>query len=94
MKSDQNLPASWSGELFQNRFEDGNSAGTRSAPSHPAHDFEPGLGAAGYEPVGLDWHPLKGDLKGHWAVTVNKNWRLIFSFEGEDAILVDYRDYH
>jgi proteic killer suppression protein len=43
---------------------------------------------------GWDWHPLKGDLKGHWSVTVNKNWRVTFTFEGEDAILVDYRDYH
>ncbi|MDR9839711.1 MULTISPECIES: type II toxin-antitoxin system RelE/ParE family toxin [Herbaspirillum] len=39
-------------------------------------------------------HPLKGDLKGHWAITVNGNWRLIFAFEGADAILVDYLDYH
>jgi proteic killer suppression protein len=39
-------------------------------------------------------HPLKGNLAGHWSVTVNGNWRLTFSFEGEDAILVDYQDYH
>lgn len=39
-------------------------------------------------------HPLKGDLKGYWAVTVNGNWRLVFTFEGADAVLVDYRDYH
>lgn len=44
--------------------------------------------------VGWDWHRLKGSLKNHWAVTVNGNWRLTFSFEGEDAILVDYQDYH
>jgi toxin HigB-1 len=43
---------------------------------------------------GWDWHALKGDLKGHWAVTVNGNWRLTFAFEGTDAILVDYQDYH
>ena len=43
---------------------------------------------------GWDWHPLKGDLKGHWAVKVNGNWRLTFTFEGENAILVDYLDYH
>ena len=43
---------------------------------------------------GWDWHPLKGSLKGHWSVIVNGNWRLTFSFEGEDAILVDYLDYH
>ena len=43
---------------------------------------------------GWDWHPLTGDLKGHWPVSVSGNWRLTFTFEGEDAILVDYRDYH
>jgi toxin HigB-1 len=41
-----------------------------------------------------NWHPLSGDLKGHWAVKVDKNWRLTFTFEGGDAILVDYQDYH
>jgi toxin HigB-1 len=39
-------------------------------------------------------HRLQGNLKGHWSVTVNGNWRLTFRFEGEDAILVDYQDYH
>jgi toxin HigB-1 len=39
-------------------------------------------------------HSLKGDLAGHWAVSVSGNWRLTFAFEGEDAILVDYQDYH
>ena len=37
---------------------------------------------------------LKGDLKGHWALTVNGNWRLVFAFEGQDTVLVDYRHYH
>jgi len=27
-------------------------------------------------------------------VKVNGNWRLTFTFEGEDAVLVDYQDYH
>jgi len=44
--------------------------------------------------AGWSWHPLKGSLANHWAVTVNGNWRLTFAFEGEDAILVDYQDYH
>jgi proteic killer suppression protein len=35
-------------------------------------------------------HPLTGELTGHWAVWVSGNWRLIFAFEGEDAVLVDY----
>jgi toxin HigB-1 len=43
---------------------------------------------------GFNLHALKGDLKGHWAVSVNGNWRLTFRFEGANAILVDYQDYH
>jgi len=43
---------------------------------------------------GWKFHALKGALAGHFAVTVNKNWRLTFTFEGEDAVLVDYQDYH
>jgi proteic killer suppression protein len=43
---------------------------------------------------GWDWHALKGDLTGHWSVSVNGNWRLTFAFEDKDAILVDYQDYH
>ena len=43
---------------------------------------------------GWDFHPLKADMADHFAVSVNGNWRLTFSFDGEDAILVDYQDYH
>lgn len=43
---------------------------------------------------GWDGHPLKSDLAEHWTVSVNGNWRLTFSFEGSDATLVDYQDYH
>jgi len=39
-------------------------------------------------------HPLVGDFYGHWSVTVSGNWLLTFRFEGEDAILVNYLDYH
>ena len=50
--------------------------------------------AADMESAGWDLHGLSGDLRGHWAVKVNANWRMTFTFDGEDAILVDYRDYH
>ena len=36
-------------------------------------------------------HPLS---TGHWSVWVNGNWRMTFMFEGDDAVLVDYQDYH
>jgi len=37
---------------------------------------------------------LAGELENHWAISVSGNWRLTFKFEGEDAVLVDYQDYH
>ena len=43
---------------------------------------------------GYDLHPLKGDLKGHWAVKVSGNWRLTFRFENGNAYVVNYQDYH
>ena len=39
-------------------------------------------------------HPLKGDLKGFWSVSVSGNWRVIFRFEKGDAFDVDLVDYH
>ena len=43
---------------------------------------------------GYRLHPLKGDKQAMWSVTVNGNWRMTFYFEGQDAFLVDYMDYH
>jgi len=43
---------------------------------------------------GLRLHPLKGRLKGRWSVTISGNWRVTFTFEGKDAALADYEDYH
>jgi proteic killer suppression protein len=43
---------------------------------------------------GYRLHELKGREAGTWSVTVNANWRITFEFEGHNAILVDYKDYH
>jgi proteic killer suppression protein len=43
---------------------------------------------------GLRLHPLIGDLKGFWAVTVRANWRIVFRFEDGHAYDVDLTDYH
>jgi toxin HigB-1 len=43
---------------------------------------------------GFRLHPLKGDLRGFWAVTVRANWRIVWRFEGTDAVDVDLIDYH
>ena len=39
-------------------------------------------------------HPLKGDLKGFWSVTVRANWRIIFRFNDAEVFDVDLVDYH
>ena len=39
-------------------------------------------------------HPLKGDWKGYWAVTVRATWRIVFRFEEGSAFDVDLVDYH
>ena len=43
---------------------------------------------------GFRLHPLAGDLKGHYAVSVSGNWRVTFRFEDGEAVDVDYTDYH
>jgi len=39
---------------------------------------------------GFGLHPLKGERKGFWAVTVLGNWRVIFRFVDHNAAEVDY----
>ncbi len=56
------------------------------------------LDAAGNERAmnlpGFNLHPLRGDLKHFWSVTVTGNWRIIFRFEDANATDVDLIDYH
>ena len=44
---------------------------------------------------GWKLHPLKGDLKGFWSLTVTGNWRLVFRYtraenQASDIDLIDY----
>jgi len=45
------------------------------------------------KPASWRLHGPQGKEK-RWSIWVNGNWRLTFTFNGEDAILVDYQDYH
>jgi toxin HigB-1 len=82
----------------QRFFETGSRAGIQA--SHAARlrlqltRLDNARGPQDMNAPGWKLHPLKGVLSGHWAVHVNANWRLTFTFEGQDAVLVDYRDYH
>ncbi len=43
---------------------------------------------------GLKLHELSGRRRGVWSVWVSGNCRVTFRFQGRDAEVVDYEDYH
>lgn len=43
---------------------------------------------------GLYLHELKGEREGTWSVRVSGNWRLTFTFDGQDASEINLEDYH
>jgi toxin HigB-1 len=45
-------------------------------------------------PPGNRLHALTGDLRGHHAIRVNDQYRVVFRFEGNDAHDVRCTDYH
>jgi len=82
-------------ELF---FSDGSKRGIQ--PDHAdkiariLDRLDASIAPADMDLPGYRLHELKGKEEGTWAVTVNGNWRITFQFEGQNAIVVDYRDYH
>ena len=45
-------------------------------------------------PPGNRLEKLEGDLQLYWSVRINRQWRVIFQWEGQDAINVQIVDYH
>ena len=43
---------------------------------------------------GYRLHPLRGDRRGLWSISITGNWRIIFRFEAGDVYDVDLVDYH
>jgi proteic killer suppression protein len=89
---------SWKHKGLKRFFETGSTAGIR--PDHAPRlarqlrQLDVARNPQDMNIPGWVLHPLRGELKDHWSVRVNSNWRMTFRFEGEDATLVDYRDYH
>jgi proteic killer suppression protein len=88
----------WKHKGLKQFFENGNIAGIQSGHIKRLKIILQRLNAAikpdDMNTPGMKFHKLSGKLKSFYSVTVNKNWRVIFKFDGRDAILVDYRDYH
>jgi len=79
-------------------YEDDDSRGVITAHAVKLQDIlarlDAATAAADMDLPGFRLHPLKGDFRGFWAVTVRANWRVIFRFADGDALDVDYVDYH
>jgi proteic killer suppression protein len=79
-------------------YEGGGTRGLKADHVEKLRDILARLDAAGVvadmDIPGFKLHPLKGDRKAFWAVTVRANWRVIFRFDDGDAQDVDYVDYH
>jgi toxin HigB-1 len=43
---------------------------------------------------GWKLHPLKGDRKGEYSITVTHNWRITFAVHGNAITDVHFEDYH
>jgi proteic killer suppression protein len=83
---------------IQKFFETGSKAGIQAAHAprlaRQLHQLDVAKRPQDMAIPGWKLHLLTGELAGHWSVWVSGNWRLTFTFEGEHAVLVDYKDYH
>lgn len=81
--------------LFENNETQGISAGQsqKLLDVLAAIDTAEEPGEVGLFP-GWRLHPLKGNLKGFWSVTISGNWRIVFRFGKGDAHDLDLIDYH
>lgn len=84
---------------LQRYFETGNAAGIQTTHSTRLRVQLAALNAASgpddlRTPPGWRLHALQGNLKSHYALVVNANWRLTFQFVDKDVEHLDYVDYH
>jgi toxin HigB-1 len=88
----------WRHKGFKKFYETGNKAGIQ--PKHAEIlrllllQLSSAIKPEDMNTPGNYFHPLHGSLNRYYSVKVSGNWRVIFQFEEEDAILVDYVDYH
>lgn len=79
-------------------FEEGRVTGVRPAHAKKLRMLLSALNTAtqidDMDVPGFSLHPLKGDRKGQWAVSVSGNWRITFKFRDGNADSLDYEDYH
>ena len=89
---------SWQHKGLKQFFETGSMAGIQAAHQQRLkiilQRLNAAINASDMDTPGMRFHRLKGKLKDYYSVTVSGNWRVIYQFQDQDAILVDYLDYH
>lgn len=89
---------SWQHKGLKLFYDTGNTTKIQRKHASKIHDILQALDCATSPEQmrlpGLALHKLSGDLKDFYAVKVSGNWRIIFAFEGENAVLVNYVDHH
>jgi proteic killer suppression protein len=80
-------------------YRTGSKAGVQAAHARKLANIlarlEVATAPADMDLPGFRLHPLHGQRKGIWAVTVQANWRITFRFtEDGDVEIVHYEDYH
>jgi proteic killer suppression protein len=79
-------------------YETGNSAGIQSSHKKRLRILLIALDTAtiieDMDIPGFKLHPLKGNRKGLWSISVSGNWRITFEFKDGNAYIVNYEDYH
>ena len=88
----------WKHKRLKVFFETGNTAGIQQKHKQSLQEIlfqlDHAVCSQDMNTPGNNFHKLIGNRSGQYSVSVSGNWRVVFAFDGEDAILVDYLDYH
>ncbi len=83
---------------LRNFFESGSSRGIQAAHSKKLRmqlvALETAISIEDIDIPGYQLHPLKGNRKGIWSISVSGNWRITFELTDGNVYIVDYEDYH
>ena len=83
---------------LRNFFESGNSRGIQAAHSKKLRmqlaALDTAISIEDVDIPGYQLHPLKGNRKGIWSISVSSNSRITFELTDGNVYIVDYEDYH
>jgi proteic killer suppression protein len=83
---------------LRNFFESGSSRGIQAAHSKKLRmqlaALDTAISIEDVDIPGYQLHPLKGNRKGIWSISVSGNWRITFELTDGNVYIVDYEDYH